>query len=127
MGARRRVHYLKASTGRTACGYDVEWFGVASMTVTLADATCRGCLKCAPEPWHGTSGGYTNHACHCAACTAANRERMADWRAAHRGMEPPKHNEHGYNAYGCRCPVCSADHAARMAAWREANRDRARV
>lgn len=29
-----------------------------------------------PEKWHGTAGGYCNHACRCARCTEAWRIRM---------------------------------------------------
>ena len=113
-----RTHYLKAS-GRTACGHPSSFFRVWQLVPSLADTTCLACLRLVREPWHGTSGGYVNHRCHCVPCTEANRVRMENWRADHWGMEPPKHNETGYNMYGCRCPVCSEDHRTRMAAYRE--------
>jgi hypothetical protein len=32
------------------------------------------------EPWHGTTGGYTNHACRCRRCSAAWSEYSKDPR-----------------------------------------------
>lgn len=32
------------------------------------------------EPWHGTTGGYTNHACRCDDCREAKRERDREYR-----------------------------------------------
>lgn len=33
---------------------------------------------------HGTPGGYTNHGCHCRACTSAQSARHRDWYARNR-------------------------------------------
>ena len=35
------------------------------------------------ERWHGTFGGYTNHACRCAECTRANTEKQRDYMSRH--------------------------------------------
>jgi hypothetical protein len=34
----------------------------------------------APETWHGTVGGYTNHKCRCDACTQAQRDYVRNYR-----------------------------------------------
>lgn len=36
------------------------------------------------EPWHGTTGGYRNHACGCDRCRAAQADALRDWRGRRR-------------------------------------------
>jgi hypothetical protein len=36
-----------------------------------------------PGPWCGTPGGYTNHACRCTRCRAANAAAFQKYAAAH--------------------------------------------
>jgi len=59
---------------------------------------------------HGTTGGYANHRCRCAACIEAVRQyrRTRYWRVR---TEPlPPWATHGsyvtYNNYSCRCSSC---------------------
>lgn len=71
------------------------------------------------EIWHGTPGGYTNHACRCEGCKAAHRRYHKAWREERRAAREavagqliaPLSNEfHGlastYNNHGCRCREC---------------------
>lgn len=61
-------------------------------------------------PWHGTSGGYTNHSCRCRPCTDAHSAVMYR-RKQRRKTEPvPEHvhgTPNGYGNYGCRCRPCT--------------------
>lgn len=71
------------------------------------------------EEWHGTHGGYTNHACRCKLCTAAARRYARDKRAknvkeyVYKKEDP--HGEHRMYQRGCRCPECQKSNAARSA------------
>ena len=35
------------------------------------------------ERWHGTTGGYSNHACRCDLCTTANRSAHREYMRSH--------------------------------------------
>lgn len=63
------------------------------------------------EPWHGTTGGYTNHKCRCDDCRAALREYQKERRRARIAEATPDHvhgTANGYGNYGCRCDACRA-------------------
>jgi len=63
---------------------------------------------------HGTSGGYLNWGCRCAACSQATHEAYIQSRdrarALFREQGLPAGKKHGtataYGYYGCRCTVC---------------------
>lgn len=42
-----------------------------------------------PEPWHGTSGGYSNHSCRCDDCRGAWANRMKAYRRRQRVARAP--------------------------------------
>ena len=44
------------------------------------------------ETWHGTAGGYTNHACRCEACREANRIHHLEYMHA-RPEQQQRHRE----------------------------------
>jgi hypothetical protein len=71
-------------------------------------------------PWHGTSGGYTNHHCRCKECTEAYRIAQADYRSRLQAKPIPEHvhgTNNGYTNYGCRCDACGEAHwVARVSA-----------
>lgn len=72
------------------------------------------------ELWHGTPGGYSNHACRCGECV----EAWNSWHRAHRTKvrEKARESSHGtFHRYesGCRCSMCE-----RGAKNRKANQDR---
>ncbi|OZE86945.1 hypothetical protein CH305_03035 [Rhodococcus sp. 15-649-2-2] len=70
---------------------------------------------------HGTVSMYTNRACRCVECKAANAAVQAAFRSARRaeridvaGVLVHPTARHGtttaYNAYGCRCAACKTSH-----------------
>lgn len=67
------------------------------------------------EPWHGTLGGYTNHACRCDDCREAHAKAQSAARTR-RSQEDQSKVPHGtpggYVNYRCRCDECRAAHAA---------------
>jgi hypothetical protein len=74
------------------------------------------------EPWHGTVGGYCNHACRCDQCRAAKRAANAEGRRNARLMRRVRmpHKAHGtangYSYWACRCDPCRAAEAKRYQA-----------
>ena len=74
------------------------------------------------DPRHGTLNGYTNLACRCDRCRAANTRYCAEIRLRRRARGCPDHlhgSPNGYGNYGCRCGDCTV-------AWRADSRDYAR-
>jgi hypothetical protein len=71
------------------------------------------------ERWHGTRGGYINHACRCPDCREANT--LYHEQRRHRYW-PAKTLTHGlastYTNKRCRCPECSAAMRLMQAATR---------
>lgn len=65
------------------------------------------------EDWHGTWGGYTNHGCHCAACTAANTEGVKEWAAKPKKPPASATDYQRYKYYGMRDPEARAANAER--------------
>lgn len=66
----------------------------------------------APEEWHGTPGGYSNHRCRGERCRAAWRAEMAKNQAQRlaQGLAPgdSRHGTaNGYRNYGCHCAACT--------------------
>lgn len=57
---------------------------------------------------HGTTGGYTNHACRCDECRAASTEHGRKQRAKRtaRAADAPHGTYGGYTNWGCRCDMC---------------------
>lgn len=51
-----------------------------------------------PEPWHGTVGGYCNHACRCYECREANTAAQQQYK-----ITPPKKRD-PYNPRAWRTP-----------------------
>lgn len=74
------------------------------------------------EPWHGTTGGATNHDCKCLPCRKAWAAYVARRRAERTALlrADPTLAQHGlestYHNWGCRCEPCS-----------QANREAARL
>lgn len=72
------------------------------------------------------ANSYTNAACRCPDCRAANTARVADQRArrAKRILEDPSLATHGssstYTNWGCRCMPCTEAHRLTRRAQREA-------
>lgn len=71
------------------------------------------------DEWHGTVGGYCNHACRCDACKSAKRDAFAASRRQAQGfrrarMPQKAHGTlNGYSYWGCRCDQCKAVTAER--------------
>lgn len=85
---------------------------------------------------HGTVGAYTNHACRCKECRAANRrshQSRREQRQAERVMvggrliAPLPDEYHGrpstYAYHGCRCRDCVGAHREMIADLRRQRRD----
>lgn len=70
------------------------------------------------EAWHGTSGGYTNHKCRCAACRAAWADynyqvrRTRERRIKEDPTLAPHGSPHTYANWRCRCAPCTVAWAA---------------
>lgn len=50
--------------------------------ITLWPRPPKGTLLIGDAPWHGTRGGYTNHACRCMPCREANTDYQRRRRSA---------------------------------------------
>jgi hypothetical protein len=72
------------------------------------------------EPWHGTTGGYTNHRCRCTPCRAAHRDNFRARRGRGHRIDGsvPHGTEGGYNNYACRCELCRTAHRDTSRAYR---------
>lgn len=60
------------------------------------------------EPWHGTSGGYTNHACRCRDCRSAWSRTMESYRRRHNPYEKSKRTRTLQDRWRWLCPNCGA-------------------
>ena len=68
----------------------------------------------APEKWHGSTDGYSNHKCRCQPCRDAWADYIRDLRRVRRqrferGQVTVTHGKRStYQNWGCRCGECSA-------------------
>lgn len=111
-----RLHWPRDGGPKSMCGLPTtRWEN--SLTLFASEpsqVTCRSCARSLAEPWHGTWGGYSNHACRCEPCTAASTAKQTVWRDGYKGKRLPAHihgSENGYCNYSCRCIPCTAAHA----------------
>lgn len=66
------------------------------------------------DPRHGTTNGYCNLGCRCAACRAAWAAYCADVKARREPLaaDDPRHGRDAtYTNHRCRCAACKAAHA----------------
>ena len=90
----------------------------------------RGPGPCTHDIVHGTIGAYSNHACRCAECRAANTAcNLAGRQRRHAAMIagevlPPHGVESTYMNYMCRCQPCRDDHNRRDHIRRDRQRER---
>lgn len=62
------------------------------------------------DPRHGTVNGYTNLACRCDPCKAANTAEVEKGRQRRMAKPIPAHvhgTVNGYRNYGCRLDCCT--------------------
>ena len=85
----------------------------------------RGVALTDPEdPRHGTTNGYGNHGCRCAACREAHRAHHNAYLARTRaeGRVLGKHGSAVAYDSGCRCDSCREAHNAKSREYKRRRR-----
>jgi len=66
---------------------------------------------------HGTTNGYTTHACRCEGCRKAHADAMRAYRHRPKTWPDWAHGRNGTYLNGCRCAKCRKAHTAYRRRW----------